>query len=1081
MHGRTRGPGAGAERLVWFRLVWFRLVGRRLAGRRLAVLLFLGAAVVPSETACHRPPDPAAGTPSRATVRTFGPLTGLPPRPRLLAAGESHEWELDLAVGEVARIVAEQRGVDVALTLVDPAGRPVIRIDRPIGTAGAERLTALAAAAGLHRLEVEHAGSGEPGRYLLRLVDGPRPAEPADRLRAEAERAFQEARGSERQRTAQGLAAAAEGYERALRLWAAAGDRHGRAIAGAGLGQVCFEIGQAARAAEQLEAALPLLIAEGEPGPAAEAHNSLGALARRAGRFDEAAAHYERALALAGSAGNEPARLRALDNRGLLFLHRGELEAALTDLEAARAGWGLLGAWSDEVGTLQRIALIYLEAGEADLAEPSLEEALALAERHGLAADAAETRVLLARAAVLRQELDRGEELLGRAIAVFTDLGHESDLALALNELGQIHHLEGRYPQALAAFEEARRLFTAPRDAAMMEMHAAWSLEAMGRPERALEIYPDLLIEFERLDEPDLVASVHYGWSLAELAVGRLDAALDHVELAIAQVERRLDGFSDRSLIIAYRARKGSYYTLEVEILMCLHERDPGAGYDARAVTASERGRAQRLLESVAAAGGGPPPTLAPDLAAQRERLRRRLRGLELARSEALSEARGNDEAAFVAELRRLRSELERLESRIVAADPRYADLVAPPAFDLERFRAGIEAGTEVLVVSLGERRSWLWRIRAGGLDSYPLPGAAELDRRAAAVHELLARSRERRAAARLARVLQGLSDVVLGPIAGSLPAERLVFVPDGALQLVPLAALPAPAGAPSPGVPLIDLLEPVSLPSLAVLDELRRRARRQPPPAGLLAVVVDPVTDAADERLPPASSGALAAGEPPYDSVSRPLARSLSRSLAGELGLSDYPRLAWAVEEAEGILALVPPGDRWQARGFDASREAILDAPLGRYRYVHFAVHMVSDERYPHLSGLVLSRFTPDGRPRDGLLRLADAFRLELPSVDLVVLSGCRSGRGKTLRGEGVVGLTRGFMAAGAPRVAVSLWDVNDRATAELMQRFYEGLLSRGLTPAAALRDAQRSIRSEPAWSAPYYWAGFVLQGDWR
>jgi CHAT domain-containing protein/Tfp pilus assembly protein PilF len=1045
--------------------------GERLAGRRLAgVLLLLGAAVVPAETSCHRPPAPGAKAPSGPSVRSFGALTGVPPEPRLLAAGERHEYELDLAAGEVARVIAEQHGVDIALTLADPAGRTVIRVDRPIGAAGAERITALAAAGGLHRLEVGHAGSGEPGRYLLRLVEGPRLAEAADRLRAEAEQTFHSARGSERLATAEGLAAAAEGYERALRLWTQAGDRHGQAIGGAGLGQLSLNLERWTEAAGHLDAALPLLIAEGELGPAAEAHNSQGVLSRRAGRFDEAAAYYEQALALAGPAGNEPARLQALYNRGLLFTQRGELEAALTDLEAARAGWRGLGAWSDEVGTLQRLAVVYLEAGEADLAEAPLEEALARAEQHGLAAVAAQVRALLARVAVLRQDLEQGEELLTRAIEVFTDLGLAGDLARALNELGQVYHLQGRYPEALTAFEEARSLFTAPRDLAMMRMHVAWSLEAMGRAERALAIYPELLVEFQRLGEPDLEASVHYGWALAELAVGRLDPALAHVERAIAQVERRLDRFSDRSLIAAYRARKGSYYALEVEILMRLHERDPTAGNDARAVTASERGRARRLLESLAATGGGPPPTLAPDLAAQRERLRRRLLGLELARSEAQAEASGH-EPTFAAGSRLLRSELERLESRIVAADPRYAALVEPPAFDLERFRSGIETGTEVLVVSLGERRSWLWRIRRDGLDSHPLPGAAELDRLADSAHRLLARSRERRAADALARALQSLSDLLLGPIAGSLPAERLVIVPDGALQLVPLAALPAPSGAPSPGVPLLDLLEPVSLPSLAVLDELRRRARRQPPPAGVLAVVVDPVTDTADERLPAATTREPAA----------PASSPLSRPLAGDSGRVDFPRLAWAVEEAEGILALVPAGERWQARGFDASREAMLEAPLGRYRYVHFAVHVVPDERYPHLSGLVLSRFTPDGRPRDGLLRLADVFRLDLPSVDLVVLSGCRSGRGKTLRGEGIVGLTRGFMAAGAPRVAVSLWDVNDRATAELMQRFYDGLLRRGLSPAAALRDAQQAIRAEPGWSAPYYWAGFVLQGDWR
>jgi CHAT domain-containing protein len=144
----------------------------------------------------------------------------------------------------------------------------------------------------------------------------------------------------------------------------------------------------------------------------------------------------------------------------------------------------------------------------------------------------------------------------------------------------------------------------------------------------------------------------------------------------------------------------------------------------------------------------------------------------------------------------------------------------------------------------------------------------------------------------------------------------------------------------------------------------------------------------------------------------------------------------------------------------------------LARYQVVHFATHGVLDSRAPELSGLVLAH--------GELLSLADIYHLDL-AADLVVLSGCRTALGRSVRGEGLVGLTRGFFQAGASRVMASLWPVRDQATAELMARFYQAFLGDGLTPAAALRQAQRELRARPQWRDPFYWSPFVLQGDWQ
>jgi CHAT domain-containing protein len=153
----------------------------------------------------------------------------------------------------------------------------------------------------------------------------------------------------------------------------------------------------------------------------------------------------------------------------------------------------------------------------------------------------------------------------------------------------------------------------------------------------------------------------------------------------------------------------------------------------------------------------------------------------------------------------------------------------------------------------------------------------------------------------------------------------------------------------------------------------------------------------------------------------------------------------------------------------------------LSQYRIVHFATHGVLNDAHPELSGMVLSLFDNKGTPQDGFLRLNDLFNLKL-NADLVVLSACRTALGREVRGEGLIGLARGFMYAGAPRVVVSLWSVNDQATAEEMERFYQGMLgSRHLRPAAALRQAQIEMWKQEKWRAPFLWAAFVLQGEWK
>jgi CHAT domain-containing protein len=189
---------------------------------------------------------------------------------------------------------------------------------------------------------------------------------------------------------------------------------------------------------------------------------------------------------------------------------------------------------------------------------------------------------------------------------------------------------------------------------------------------------------------------------------------------------------------------------------------------------------------------------------------------------------------------------------------------------------------------------------------------------------------------------------------------------------------------------------------------------------------------------------------------------------------------LPYTAQEADEILRVSPDPSNLKAVSFHASRALATSGVLSQYRYVHFATHGYLDTENPSLSALVLSQLDEKRHPLDGFLRVNDIYDLKL-SADLVVLSACQTGLGKEIRGEGLMGLTRAFLYAGSPRLIVSLWNVNDRATADLMADLYRGMLRRGLSASAALREAQLQMRRQKKWESPYYWAAFVQQGEWK
>ncbi|MGB3189217.1 MAG: CHAT domain-containing protein, partial [Limnoraphis sp.] len=270
---------------------------------------------------------------------------------------------------------------------------------------------------------------------------------------------------------------------------------------------------------------------------------------------------------------------------------------------------------------------------------------------------------------------------------------------------------------------------------------------------------------------------------------------------------------------------------------------------------------------------------------------------------------------------------------------------------------------------------------------------------------------------------------------------------------------------------PLIVQHEIITLPSASSLAILREQVQGRTPAPKKVVVIADPVFEENDTRFQIASQ--------PQTETNDVNKIVLRQSLEDFLGKS-FGRLQHTRQEAEAILALVPDNLERLALDFNANRQTAINPNLAEYQIVHFATHGLLNESQPELSGLVFSLYDEQGTQKPGFLQLSDIFNLTL-SADLVVLSACQTGVGQEIRGEGLVSLTRGFMYAGAERIVVSLWAVADSSTSEFMQNYYQKILETGTNPAKAIRETQLEMIQSNNYNAPFFWAPFVFQGEWK
>jgi CHAT domain-containing protein len=807
----------------------------------------------------------------------------------------------------------------------------------------------------------------------------------------------------------------------------------------------------------------------------------LGYIYSTSGEIVAAKKQFNASLLRSRDIGNRLYEALCLTAIGTALSAIGDEEAAITKHREAMEMFRVIGDTQSEAVSLNGIGQAYQNLNENRAALLHYERALRLFQDNGNMDLASAVLYQIAKVYDSAGDARQAETLYRRAIRVSRFARKKRILIYALKDLAALHISKGRKPIALVEFWKALRFYESigDRRGQTLALNNIGDLHfAAGQQSRALLYYKRALPLSKHAADRSLEVSTLYKIATAEKILGLWQESLSTVGESIKLIEDLRANVASPDFRLSYFSNQRRQYEFYIDLLM---QEQPGMDWSEKALLASENARARSLREMIAEVGGYKQQALKPEITKRRRELEELL-GAAGENQPDLSQT--NHVAARVELLRTEYKELQAQQSR-----PPVDLLTQPKGLSIAQMQAELKDGNTLLLeYALGNERSYVWSLSGSSLNSYTLPNRMTLERAARELYSLLTarqgfnsrlqsnyHDRVNAADAQYFQKAIALSRMLLGPVAHELGNKRLIIVSDGMLQHVPFDALPLPDSEKDPvnnpaDAPLvISRHEVVNLPSIATLAAIRSHRREPSASKDIVALLADPVFSLSDERVTANMTELV-----PSSSI----IPAVFGGVAPKRPTASLVRLIHTSGEVESIAAIAP-GNTWIAKGFAANREMVLSDRLREYKIVHFATHGVINTEHPELSGLVLSMLKPDGSRANGYLQLHDIYNLRL-SADLTVLSACETALGKDVNGEGLIGLTRAFMNAGSRSVVASLWKVDDRATATLMKHFYAKMLNEGLAPAAALRSAKEIVRQEPAWRAPYYWAGFIIQGEY-
>lgn len=997
------------------------------------------------------------------------------PVARELKSGERHLYSITAKEKEFVEIICERKGVDVALTAFAPSGEKVSVSNAPSGFAGRDRLAFVAEKSGEYRIEISSRRAGNiVGNYTVLLKDK-RTANENDVLRAEAMKLLGEAReilqGAENRY--EKATKAVEKLEKSLLFFEKSNDLQGAANA---LFQIAYitgnEYGDETKAVEVYEKALEIWRKiDDDAGKAICLTHAANEL-RDSGENEKSLVYFTEALLLDKKLDDKLGEAVTLSYLCKLYNNTQNFQKGFeTCRESLR-----LGQNSDpltDYATYSNLAYLYFHTGDTDSA---LKTFLIAFERVTLVKDYlnpirfAAAKDDIAGIYYRQKKYAEAIKLYEEALAVSIEVNRPIYTTAYLTYLSSIYFDTNQFEKSLEYAEKSLEIYRKlnPRRRQIALNAIGKSSAALGRTDKAREAFSEALAITRENKDRYAEATTLYNFAQLENRVGNFELARQNVQQAIniSEIIRAdLLGKNQRSTYLTILKK---YYELDIELLVKLYEKSADEKYLEQAWQNQEKIRARSLLENFLENGFNLNDLELKDFFAKEQILLEKIAESELKRAEAVKAKNATAQNEAEKNLQKSFDDYQVLQEEIRKKNPRFSTLNQPQVFSFTDAQNLLDNETALVEFALGEQQSYVWIIRKTSVKFVKIPSRNDITKSAREVYLALT-NRDSIDETTIIEKSKQLSRQILQPLSKEITnLKRLVIIADSSLQLVPFAALTLSSG--ETFEPLAATTEIVNAPSFSSLVFLREnKANRQTSSDKLLAIFADPIFQDDDERISKIKSKT----SPNSDETAK-----LNQTLR-DFGVERLARLPFSGIEAREIAKLAPEKTTL-VLGANASRQTFLRGDFASYRILHFATHGFLNQQNPDLSGLVLSLFDENRQAQNGFLRVIDLYSLRL-NTDLVVLSACQTALGKEVDGEGIIGLTRGFMYAGASSVVSSLWKVEDAATAELMKRFYRAMLKENQTPSAALRIAQNEMRQIKRWRNPNNWAGFVLTGEWR
>lgn len=834
--------------------------------------------------------------------------------------------------------------------------------------------------------------------------------------------------------------------------------------------------------------------------------NYMGLVYRASGEMEKSLEAHNKALSIAKTKSDQSLEAATLVAIGGLYDSTGEKQKALNNYnqalqKATSAKDNLL-----QVTVLNNIGLLYFSLGDKEKALIHYNKGLTLVQN--LSDRRIEPTLLHNIARIYDQPEERGKasEILDAALKIEELLGDRKGQVYTLSSIGTIYDLQKETETALRYHNQALALAQKIADRkgeAFSLTNIGTSYQSKGKFTKAIEQFSQALPLWRMMGEHSNEAVTLYNIAYVERAQDKLKEALDNIKQAVDIVESIRASVISQELRTSYFASVQDFYELYIDLLMMAHTNNPKDGYDQEALRISERAKARSLLEMLAEAKANIRQGVNEQLLESERALKLQLESKEQNYLQIIRRKHTLEEAQVAKkELDKTLAEYQSIQIDIKQKSPRYAALTQPQPVSLKEIQSELlDEDSLLLEYFLGKEKSFLWVVTKNSFNSFVLPKQEEIDILGQQLYRLLIERAEsgkdlqlkritkqerdervENADGEIPKVAARLSKIIFGPIADEMNKKRLVVVGDGSLQYIPFSTLINPNNIKNEEkffIPLITSHEIISLPSASTLVLERRQLATRKMAAKNIAVIADPVFDTTDERVLNIKIKTTTNVQDNTNIEKTRILEHVSEEDENNKKILRIPRLKYTETESDEIIKLAQ-NNYLKASGFEANKNAITGSELSNYRYVHFATHGYLDVEKPEFSALVLSMVNSKGEAQDGFLRTHEVFNLSLPA-ELVVLSACETGLGKEIKGEGLVGLTRGFMYAGATRIIVSLWGVNDIATSQLMAKFYKKVIEEKTPPAKALRLAQIEMIKESQYQSPYYWAPFIIQGEWR